>query len=108
MPIFMTQFAYTVEGWKSLTRNPEDRSVPLRALIDKLGGKLLNIYYSFGDYDGVVIMEAPDAQTVVTALLAIVNAGHVSSLKTSQLFTTQEGMEAMAKANKIVYPAPKG
>ena len=32
----------------------------MRALVERLGGRFLNLYYSFGEYDGLVIFEAPD------------------------------------------------
>lgn len=40
--------------------------------------------------------------------MAALNAGHISSLKTTQLFTVQEAMQAMGNAGKIVYAASKG
>nr|MBA2713953.1 GYD domain-containing protein [Rubrobacteraceae bacterium] len=60
MPLYMTQFAYTPEAWAALTRSPEDRSEPLRGLLENMGGRLVSFYNSFGEYDGLVIFEAPD------------------------------------------------
>lgn len=108
MPTYMTNFVYTGEGWQKLAKNPEDRSVPVKALMKKLGGRLISMYYMAGDYDGFIIYEAPDAQVAATAIIAAGLAGHIRSLKTSQLYTVAEAMEAVGNAGKLAYPAPKG
>jgi len=108
MPTYMTQFSYNAEGWKKLAKHPEDRSIPVKALMDKLGGKLLSMYYMAGDADGFIIYEAPDAKVAGTAIIAVELAGHIRSLKTSQLYTVAETVEMMGKAGSLAYPAPKG
>jgi uncharacterized protein with GYD domain len=108
MPAFISNFSYTVEAWQKLCKAPEDRSVPIAALAEKLGGKLISMYYMAGDYDGIVIFEAPDAKAAATFSIAAELAGHVKTLKTSQLYTVAEAMEAMGKAAKLGLPAPKG
>ena len=59
MSLYMTQFAYIPEAWKAFAKNPEDRSSVFRELVERLGGQLLSFCYCFGEYDGVVIFEAP-------------------------------------------------
>ena len=60
------------------------------------------------DYDGFIVYEAPDAKVAATAIIAIELAGHIRTLKTSQLYTVAETMEMMGNAGKLAYPAPKG
>ncbi len=108
MPLYMGQFAYTREAWAALVKNPEDRSAPVKALAEKLGGRLIGFYYCFGEYDAVVIWEAPDNAASMTAVLAAIAPGHLKASKTTVLFTVEEAMEAMGKAGAIVFPAPKG
>ena len=108
MSLYMIQFAYTPEAWAALVKNPEDRSAPVKALAEKLGGRMLDLYYCFGEYDGIVIMEAPDETTAMAAVLAAIAPGHLKATKTTVLFTVEQAMEAMGKAGEIVYPAPKG
>jgi uncharacterized protein with GYD domain len=108
MPTYMTSFDYTHEGWQKLAKNPEDRSAPVKALMEKLGGRLVSMYYMAGDHDGFIIYEAPDAKVAATAIVAAGLAGHIRTLKTSQLYTVQEAMEVMGNAGRLAYPAPKG
>ncbi len=108
MSLYMTQFSYTREAWAALVKNPEDRGAVFQALMEKLGGRLLDIYYCFGEYDGVVIYELPDNTTATAAILAAIAPGHLNATKTTVLFTMEEAMEAMGKAGAMVYAAPKG
>src|SRR5918998_90992 len=87
MPIYMSQFSYTPEAWAALARQPEDRSEAIGGQLESLGGQLISFYYSFGDYDGVIIAEAPDETTIATALVAAVAAGHLKTLKTTTLLS---------------------
>ncbi len=106
MALYMTQFAYTAEAWAALAKNPQDRSEPVRELAQKLGGKLVGVYYCFGEYDGVVLSEVPDDTTAMALAVAAVTPGHVKAIKTTKLFTVEEAMEAMRKAGSVGYQGP--
>ncbi len=106
MPLYMTQFAYTPEAWAALVDNPEDRSAPVHELIEIMGGRLVGWYLSFGDYDGLLIYEAPDDATAGAAVLAAARRGHLRATKTTPLFTAEEGMEMMRRAGGTPFRAP--
>jgi uncharacterized protein with GYD domain len=106
MPLYMTQFAYTPEAWAALVDNPEDRSVPVRQLAESMGGRLVGWYLSLGEYDGLLIFEAPDDATAGAAVLAAVRPGHLRATKTTRLFTAEEGMEIMRRAGGTAFQAP--
>ena len=108
MSLFMTQFSYTPEAWASLVKNPEDRRAPLKAMLEKLGGRLISFHYCFGDYDGVIITEAPNENVAAAAVLAATAASHLKATKTTVLLTVEDAMASWGKAGAIVYPAPKG
>jgi uncharacterized protein with GYD domain len=104
----MVQFSYTAAAVQNLVKNPEDRSKAVKALIEKLGGKLLAYYYTYGEYDGFVIAEMPDNATALATNLAAMNPATITKLKTTVLITVQEAMEAMKKAQGLSLPSPKG
>ena len=108
MATYMTQFSYTPEAWAALAKNPEDRGAAVSALLEKLGGKLLDIYYTTGDYDGFIIYTAPDGATAATGILAATVPGHLKATKTIELFTMDETIKMVGQAGEIVYSAPKG
>lgn len=107
MPTFMTQFSYTAEAAAALAKNPEDRNAPVAALLENLEGRLISTYYSFGEYDGLIIFEAPDEKTALTSIAAASMAGHLKETKTTLLFTVEDSMEALGKAGGIVFQTPK-
>jgi uncharacterized protein with GYD domain len=107
MPRYMLQFAYTPEAWAALTANPTDRTDAIRALAEKLGARLISLDYTLGEYDGLVILEAPDDTTAVALVLAAVAPGHLRATRTTRLISPSEAMESMRKAQGAGYQAPK-
>jgi uncharacterized protein with GYD domain len=106
MPLYMTQVSYTSEAWAAMTQNPEDRSEVFGRLTQAMGGTLLSWYYTFGEYDVLVIYESPDESTAAAIVLAATAPGHLSKVKTTVLLSAEEGMEAMRKAGEATYRAP--
>jgi uncharacterized protein with GYD domain len=106
MPLYMSQFAYTPEAWAALVDNPEDRSAAVRELTEAMGGRLIGWYLSFGEYDGLLIYEAPDNATAGAAALAAASRGHLRALKTTPLFSAEESVEVMRRAGGTSFRAP--
>jgi uncharacterized protein with GYD domain len=106
MAVYMVQAAYTAEAIAALTKNPQDRSIPVRELVQKLGGQLVGFYYCFGEYDAVTIAELPDDSAATAVALAAISPGHLKALKTTKLFTVEETMEAMRKAGSLAFQGP--
>jgi uncharacterized protein with GYD domain len=108
MPLYMTQFAYTPETWANLTKNPQDRTEAVGELAKKMGGRLVNLYYSFGEHDGIVISDVPDDTSAAALAIAAAAAGHLRSSRTTRLLTAQEAVAAMKKAGGAPLKPPKG
>jgi uncharacterized protein with GYD domain len=96
----MVQFSYTSEAWAALAQNPQDRSEAIRALAEGMGGRLDSMHYSFGDYDGVLMLEAPDEKAVAAMIVSAVSAGHVKSIKTTTLLSVEDAMEVLRRAGR--------
>jgi uncharacterized protein with GYD domain len=107
MPLYMTQFAYTPEAWKALVKKPEDRGKVFGELVEKMGGSLISMYYCMGEYDGLVIYEAPDESTAAATVLSAISPGHLKTTKTTVLMSVEDTMKAMDRANAEAYPGPK-
>ncbi|MBV9228541.1 MAG: GYD domain-containing protein [Chloroflexi bacterium] len=106
MAFYLVQFAYTAEALATMAKNPQDRSTPVRELVQKSGGRLIGFYYCFGEYDGVALAEMPDDTTATALALAAVSPGHLKAYKTTKLFTVEETMEAMRKAASLTFRGP--
>ena len=108
MPYYMVQASYTAESWAAQIANPQDRMAVLGKMIESNGGKLHAGYYSFGEYDVVLILESPNNETVASTMIAAAAGGAVSSLKTTVLLTNDEGQGAIKGAADVGYSAPGG
>jgi uncharacterized protein with GYD domain len=106
MPLFLSQVAYNEEGWPALVSNPQNRLEVIRPVVEKLGGRVVNAYFAFGDYDFVLISEFPDNVTAAALAIAAAAGGAVKSIKTTPLMEAAEGLEAIRKAATSGYRAP--
>ena len=106
MAFYMIQGAYTVEAIATMAKNPQDRSVPVRELVQKIGGRLISFYFCFGEYDVVVLVELPDDSAATAVAMAAMSPGHLKAYKTTKLFTVEETMEAMREAGSLAFQGP--
>lgn len=106
MPYYLVQTAYTPEACAAMVKSPQDRLEPIRQVVERLGGKLLSMYMSFGEYDVVGLAEMADNVSAAAFSLAISAGGGVKAVKTTPLMTTQEGAEAFRKAGQAGYRPP--
>ncbi|HLY43851.1 MAG TPA: GYD domain-containing protein [Terracidiphilus sp.] len=97
MPSYLLQVSYTAEALSVLIKKPQDRSGAVGKAIEKLGGSLKTIWFAFGDYDVVGIMEMPDNVSAAGIALAIGAGGACRSVKTTPLLTIEEGIAALKK-----------
>jgi uncharacterized protein with GYD domain len=105
MPYFLTQASYTSESWRALISNPHDRLEALRPAVEKLGGRIVNAFYAFGEYDVVIITEMPDEASAAALAVAAAAGGSLKTTKTTQLITAAESVEIMKKAATCGYKA---
>ena len=107
MAYFLLQGAYSPDAWKALLNKPENRIDTVRPIIENLGGKVETGYFSFGEYDIVVIMQLLDNISAAAFSLAVAAGGAFKSHKTTPLMTADEGVEAMKKGAALSnYRAP--
>ena len=61
MPKYLIQACYTAEGLQGLIKHKASgRRAAVKRALEAAGGKVDAMYYSFGDYDGIVIADLPD------------------------------------------------
>jgi uncharacterized protein with GYD domain len=106
MTNYLIQVSYTPEAWATLVAQPQDRIGAVRPVVEKLGGKIVQGWFAFGDYDLIVIVEMPSNVEAAAFSLAATAGGAIRAFKTTPLLSTAEGMEAMKKASKSGYKAP--
>ena len=106
MPHYLLQGSYSSQAWTKLTKKPEDRTEPVRKVIEGLGGKLVAMFLAFGEYDVVALIEMPDNVSAAAFSIAGAAGGAVKNVKTTPLMTTEDGIAAMRKAAEAGYRPP--
>ena len=109
MPQFLVQFSYASHSIKGLVDRPDiDHAGQAAAMVASLGAKLLGYWYAFGEFDGVVLVEAPDTITAASIAIAIGGTGEVTRLHTTILLTMDEARAATQKAPRATHLPPQG
>jgi uncharacterized protein with GYD domain len=93
----MTQSKLSRDAIQGLIAKPEDRSGPIDKLLKAVGGKLHHYFFAFGDYDIVILYEAPDNASAAAVLTAL-GAGATNASETTVLMSMEEAVAAMTKA----------
>jgi len=111
MPEYLVRFTYASHSVRSLVDRPDvDHAGEAAALVASLGGTLHGYWYAFGEFDGVVLMEAPDSSTAASVAMAIGGTGEVTRLETTVLLTMDEAQRAAHTAAAATHlpPGEKG
>jgi len=103
MPFFLHQVSYTADAIARLIANPQDRFEAVRGPIEKLGGKIKDSYFAFGQHDAVLITEMPDNVSAAAIALAFAGGGALRNCQTTALMTNAEALDAMRKAGTCGY-----
>lgn len=101
MPIFITQGRYTRDAVKGMLVKPEDRADAVPRLLARAGGRLIGLYFTFGEYDFVLIADMPSETAMASAVLAAAASGGVTDLRTSLAMTSTEAAGAFAAASDL-------
>src|SRR3989442_10877168 len=85
MAHFLLQVAYTPQAWASLIKNPHDRTQVLKPVLEKLGGRFGSVYFAFGEYDIVGILDMPANADAAAFAIAANAGGAIKSIKTTPI-----------------------
>ena len=75
MPTFLCFLNWTDQGAKN-TKDIVKRCQASKAVVEKLGGRMLSAYVTTGQYDVVVTVEMPNGETMVKYVRAIAGTGN--------------------------------
>jgi len=101
MPLFISRGNYTRDAIAGMIAKPEDRGAEVSKLLSAVGGKLHGHYMTFGEYDFLVIAEAPSEQDVIATLIAVAGSGGVTNLNSTLAISSAEMKTAFAKAGPL-------
>src|SRR3984893_9078967 len=106
MPLYLYQGAYTAESLAAQIKEPKDRIEVVKPVFEAIGGRVLASGHPFGEYDVVVVYEAPDDTCAASLALALSAGGAHSAAKTPRLLSGADWVPALTKT-QTVSPAYK-
>jgi uncharacterized protein with GYD domain len=94
MPTYVSLFRLTQKGIENIKKGPDRLEIAKRTFRNA-GAEVKFFYFVLGNYDAIVISEAPSDEAVAKALLALTTAGYVRS-ETLRAFEEAEYRELIA------------
>lgn len=101
MARYLHQFSYANESIKGMVAKPQNRRQAAEKIFRAAGGELIDMYFCFGDYDGIAISEFPSNVDAAAVALTVGSSGAFAKLQTTVLISMDEAVKAMQKASKI-------
>lgn len=97
MKTFITTIKFTQQGIKDIGHSTK-RAAGFKAEVKKFGAKVKEIYWTTGDHDGLLILEAPDEDVAMTAILHLGAKGNVHT-STCRAYTAAEMEKIVRKVH---------
>jgi len=98
MPKYLLTASYTAEGVRGLLKDGgTKRRAAIEAAARSVGATVEAMYFAFGDTDGFVVIDAPDAESAAALSLAVAASGAASN-KTVALLTPEQVDQAVRKS----------
>jgi len=101
MALYMYQASYTAKSMAAQLKDPQDPVEAIRSALEDVGATIVVAGFPFGEYDMLVVYEAPDDMTAASVAMAIASAGEVKSAKTTRVLSGQEWVESLRKRHIV-------
>ena len=95
MPLFVSTIQLTENGMKDVAKSCQ-RAEEFKSTAGQMGVTVQGLYWSLGAIDGMVIFDAPDAETASAAMLYLGSLGNVTT-QTSRAFDSAEMQGVLGK-----------
>lgn len=108
MAYYLLRAKYAQDSMNALVQRPEDRMLTTTRLLKEVGGRLHYYFFSFGEYDIVLLFELPDNVSAAALAMTLSAAGTVTATETIPLLTMEEAIGAMNQAREAsgIYVPP--
>jgi uncharacterized protein with GYD domain len=104
MPKYLVEASYTDEGLRGLIKDKASgRAAAVQKGAESLGGRMDEIYYTFGDNDVILILDLPDNTSAAAFAITAASSGLVR-VKTTPLLTVEDADKAVGK--NVSYRGP--
>ena len=76
MPTYVSLIHFTQQGAQNFQDTPR-RAAAFREAARQAGVTVRDVYWTLGAFDGLLVMDAPDEQTITAAMLGLASLGNV-------------------------------
>ena len=97
MALYMYQASYTAKSMAAQLKDPQDPVEAIKSALEDVGATIVVAGFPFGEYDVLVVYEAPDDMTAASVAMVVAAAGEVKSAKTTRVLSGQEWVESLRK-----------
>ena len=101
MALYMYQASYSAKSMAAQLKEPQNPVEAISPALEELGATILVFGFPFGEYDVLVVYDAPDDMTAASVAMAVAAQGEVKSAKTTRLLSGQEWLESLRKRRII-------
>ena len=98
MARYVVFFTYSSEAWARMIQSPGDRTAKVRQLADSVGGSVECLYWMFGPYDGLGIIEAPDSISAAALSITIGSTGAFKNVETHELLNQEQLSQVLSRS----------
>jgi len=95
MPIYVILGNWTDQGTRDFG-GAVQRGNGFREMVEQAGGRVRELVWTMGEYDFIIVAEAPDDETATTLVLRVGAAGNVRS-KTMRAFDADQMSDIIAR-----------
>jgi uncharacterized protein with GYD domain len=99
MSKYVIFFSYTPQAWAGMIQKPGDRLAAIRAAAEPLGVTVESLYFMFGEWDGLLVADAPDADAAAAIAVAVNSTGAFRAMQTHPLIEPDHLAEVLAKSS---------
>jgi uncharacterized protein with GYD domain len=108
MALYMIRLKQAPATFQRMIDQPEDRRPAVSKVLEASGGKLHGMWYAFGEYDVLALVELPDNVSAAAVISTVAASGAWSGGETTVLLSVEEMLEAFGKAASVEYRPPGG
>ena len=96
MSTYICLVNFTQQGIAKFKDSP-NRAAEFKSMAEKVGVKIKEVYWTLGNYDVVMVLEASDDESMAAAMLGLGSLGNVRT-QTLRGFSSSEVKEIISKA----------
>jgi uncharacterized protein with GYD domain len=79
MATYLTLATFTQQGVESI-EHTVDRAAAFEKAVAQQGGKVRELFWTLGGFDGAIVFDAPDVETATAIEMGLVRKGNVRTL----------------------------